>query len=314
MKFATLKIFVLIIVMGLLPWPVFGAGVHFNPTSIPAQQSQPSTVTLLIDTQQDSINAIDGVVLVAKELGDSIVVSDSGSIITYWIEQPTWDPGERTIKFSGAIPGGYNGNNAILFSVIVSEYDGPAVSNALTATNLHSYANDGAGTPIMISSKQFAIGGTPGKTDGAVTEQLYIGDSKQDSIPPETFSPHVTRDERVFDNKWFVNFATIDKQSGIDHYEVQESRNGRINSGNWKTASSPYLLEDQNLQSFIFITAIDRQGNERVIKVFPKNELPWFARYWKDIMILVVIVLIVGVSYWYYKREHSKLKSANPAV
>ncbi len=72
-----------------------------------------------------------------------------------------------------------------------------------------------------------------------------------------------------------MTFATQDKQSGIDHYEIQESRSSKIDAGKWKTAESPYLLIDQELHSFIYVLAIDRQGNERVIKVFPRKPLAW---------------------------------------
>lgn len=306
MKFNFLKICLLTSAVWLIPAPVLGASINFNPATIATPQTQAITVTIILDTEASSLNAIDGVILVAKELGDDITVTDSGSVITYWIQSPAWDAASRSIKFSGAVPGGYEGSNGILFSIIVPTYSGPKINNAITVTNLHSYQNDGFGTPVNISSKQFGIGEVSGRNDSAISDQLYVDDKKQDGIPPETFSPQVARNQRVFDNKWFVNFATTDKQSGIDHYEIQESQSGRLDSGKWKVATSPYLLEDQNLHSFIFITAVDRQGNERVIKVFPKNSSPWWYRYGWDMGILAGIIFLIIVGYWYHKIKDKK--------
>lgn len=306
MKLLLTKILLLTLVVWLIPWPVLGASINFNPASVSVPQAKPFTVTLLVDTEGKSINAIDGIILVPQELGNDITITDSGSIITYWIQQPVWDAKTRSIKFSGAVPGGYQGSNGILLSVTLPAYNGSKLSNGLTVTELHSYQNDGLGTPINISSKQFVIGGAQTDNDISITDQLYLNDKKQDSIPPETFSPQVARDANAFGNKWFVSFATTDKQSGIDHYEIQESQSGRIDSANWKTASSPYLLQDQELHSFIYITAVDRQGNERVIKVFPKNSAPWWFRYgWDTLIIGAIIFLIIG-GYWYHKVKARK--------
>lgn len=301
MKLLVTKIIFLTCAVWLMPWPVLGASINFNPVSVSVPQAKPFTVTIMVDTEGKSINAIDGIILVPQDLGNEIAITDSGSIITYWIQQPTWDVKTRAIKFSGAVPGGYQGSNGILLSVTLPLYSGPKLNNGLTVTELHSYQNDGLGTPLNISSKQFVIGGVQSENDMSITDQLYLNDKKQDSIPPETFSPQVARDANAFDNKWFVSFATTDKQSGIYHYEIQESQSGRINSANWKTVSSPYVLEDQDLHSFIYITAVDRQGNERVIKVFPKNSAPWWFRYGWDVLIIVGIIFLIIVGYWYHK-------------
>lgn len=312
MKRKVLTIFALLSVLWLMPWPVFAADILFNPTALALPVAEPTTVTVLVDTEQVSLNAVDGVVLVAKELGDAIQISDSGSMVTYWIKQPVWNAADHSISFSGAIPGGYTGSNGILFSIIVPPYKGIVLNNAFTVTDLHSYANDGLGTPVKISSKQFSIAQSGGAVDSSISDQLYVGDKKQDSIPPEMFSPQVSQDSRVFGNKWFVSFSTQDKQSGIDHYEIQESRSGAIDSKKWKQATSPYVLEDQELHSYIYITAIDRQGNERVIKVFPKHDSTWLYRYGWGIAGLLVVLALIVIGYWYHtlkdKKDSSVLK------
>ncbi len=95
-------------------------------------------------------------------------------------------------------------------------------------------------------------------------------------------------DQRVFDGQYFIIFDAQDKQTGIDHYEVLESEPGAESAGEsgrsdlirrfikgktpqWKVAQSPYLLEDQKLQSEVHVKAVDKAGNERTVKYFPEE-------------------------------------------
>ncbi len=282
---------------------VIAASINFQPQNLSLPQPKPFTVTITIDTDGANINALDGTVVIAKELGD-VIVTDSGSIVTYWVSRPEYDKSNHTIKYSGTIPGGYTGKNGIIFSVVIPAYSGEKLTNAITMGQIHGYINDGFGTPVKISTKQFILGDGSSPQDPQIADQLYVDSTKPDYTPPETFNPQVTRDDRVFDGQWFVNFATTDKQSGVDRYEIQESLSGRIDSGKWKVASSPFVLEDQALHSFIYITAIDRQGNERIIKVFPKYPQSWWLRYGSNLIWLLVVLFIIGVGY-IYKSLHS---------
>lgn len=290
--------------------PALAASLNFQPQNLNLPQAKPFTVTITIDTEGTNINALDGTISVAKELGD-VVVTDSGSIITYWVARPEFDKDNHAIKFSGTIPGGYSGKNGIILSLVIPAYSGQKLTNAITIAEIHGYLNDGFGTVAKISTKQFVLGDGSSPQDPDINNQLYIDSSKPDNIPPESFTPQVTRDDRVFDGQWFINFATTDKQSGIDRYEIQESLGGGIDAGSWKVASSPYVLEDQQLHSYIYITAIDRQGNERIIKVFPRYPQSWWFKYGNSILWLLAILFILGVSYFVNQRGQKQTASAD---
>lgn len=287
-----------------IPSSVYGAQFRFEPEKLSVPQASPFTVTLTVNSEEQSLNAVDGTLLIAEEFGDNITVTDSGSVVTYWVTRPEWDAKTRSVKFSGALPGGYEGKAGILFSVIIPTYKGNHLEQALSLVDAHSYLNDGLGTPAKIAVKSFSIGEGSSSVDPEIQSQLFVDESKPDNIPPEIFSPQVAQDERVYDGNWFINFATTDKQSGIDHYEVQESQDGRIDSGKWKTATSPYLLEDQDLHSFIFVLAIDRQGNERIIKVFPRNPLNWVSRNSSGLAVAgLLLMVIIGASVYTKYRQ-----------
>lgn len=281
----------------------YAAQVLFQPQTLASPQAENYTVSLVIDTADESINAVAGRVLIDKALGVPIEVTDSGSIISFWVEQPQVNENTNSIKFSGTIPGGFTGSAGVLFSLVMPSYDGPMIDNAIAVTELQVLRNDGLGSRSSVSTKSFAIGLTNEIRDAALEDRLYFED-RTDDIPPEIFSPQVARDDRVFDGKWFLNFATVDKQSGIDYYEVQESKSGSIQAGKWQRATSPYLLLDQDLQSYIYVTAVDRQGNERIIKIWPRNPVSaWPSWQWG---LAGVVVLLLISSVYFYKRRSKK--------
>ncbi|HMQ02266.1 MAG TPA: hypothetical protein PKD79_04370, partial [Candidatus Doudnabacteria bacterium] len=274
---------------------------------VTANQAAAFATTLVINTNGKNINAIDGTLLVAEDLAGDIKLSDSGSIITYWVARPKWDAQTRAITFSGAIPGGYEGQAGILFSIIFEPRRGSAIENAVVVGNVNGFLNDGLGTPAQLNVRSFALssdGAAP--TDPEILDQLYLDERRPDNTPPETFSPQLARDENTFDGKWFITFATTDKQSGIDYYEIQETRSGRLQAGKWKRAESPYLLEDQQLHSYIYVVAVDRAGNERMIKVFPRQPLSWWQRYNRDIIIGLSIIILLTTAVIISRRRENK--------
>lgn len=306
MKDFKTKIITLVLFAGLFPSVVFAGVISTQPQSVVVPQPDSYTVSVLLNSEDESLNAVEGVVSVNSSLGEVLSVTDSGSIITYWVSPPKWDGKTRTISFSGTIPGGFTGNAGILFSLVLPAYSGQNISDAITFNSISALRNDGLGSSARITSKNFGFGTENTPVDVEVKEQLYTSEGKKDNIPPEIFSPQLSRDERVFDNKWFINFSTTDKQSGIDHYEIQETRTGTIDPQKWERAESPYQLKDQELHSYIYVIAIDRQGNERVIKVFPRVPLVWWQKI-SSIVATIVVVVVVGVLLWRIrKRKQNK--------
>lgn len=307
MKNLQIKIIVAAI-FWFMPSSLFAASMSFEPPSVVANQAKPFSTTVVLDTDSQSINAIDGTILISEQLASGITISDSGSVVTYWVQRPEWNAEKRAVTFSGTIPGGYSGQAGILFTIIFPPRNGSAVENAAVIASANSYLNDGLGTPARVSVNSFSLeadGAAP--VDQEIKDQLFLDDSRPDNIPPEIFSPQVARDDNVFDGKWFINFATTDKQSGISHYEIQETRSGRLSPADWKTAESPYLLTDQDLHSFIYVVAVDRQGNERMIKVFPRKPLTWWQRYSRDLAIAIGVLILItaGVAVSRRRRKPS---------
>jgi GxxExxY protein len=247
-----------------------------------------------LSAPEESINAIRGEVGFPTEILELKEIKDSNSIISLWLEKPHRE-GDKVV-FAGIIPGGFNGINGQLFSLLFrTKKEG---SGVIELRNMESFLNDGRGTPAPLTLFQLAF---TVKKGGMVIPIL----SKEDTEPPESFTPEVAREETLFDGKWFLVFATQDKASGVDHYEVLETRNRgqgtrigqRIGKwlGWWKKAESPYVLRDQGLRSFIFVKAVDKAGNERIVKINPQNPLPWYENYenWLIIVLLAALIFYV---------------------
>lgn len=125
-----------------------------------------------------------------------------------------------------------------------------------------------------------------------------------DTEAPEEFTPKIGQDPSVFEGKYFLSFSTIDEMSGIEHYEVSEIKNKQQGNEVWKVAETPYVLEDQTLNSLIKVKAVDKAGNERIAEIIPPKEpAPGFP-YWK----VIVSFVAVGVIYWVWKKYTSSRK------
>jgi hypothetical protein len=102
----------------------------------------------------------------------------------------------------------------------------------------------------------------------------------------------------VFDGNYYVVFSTVDKQSGLDHYEIFES-------GAWKAVSSPYKLRNQSLKGGVQIKAIDKAGNERLGDYVEGSAPPrqaWpIAEY--SLIGLFILALVVWFAFGFHRRR-----------
>jgi hypothetical protein len=257
-------------------------------------------VDVILNTEGEQINAIEGKIIFPQDLLELKKINDGNSIINFWIEKPKSAP-EGQIMFSGIVPGGYNDSQGLIFSItFLAKKEG---SGTIEFNGVKALRNDGKGTevPLTISNFQFSISNLPA---GEPVPQEVTTPKTEDRNPPEEFTPQVAADPAIFEGKWFLVFATQDKGSGIDHYEVLESRNQKIENRNWRTVESPYLLKDQKLKSFIYVKAVDKAGNERIATLAPRYPLKWYEK-WEN---WIIIIIVTFISYLLWKVIKSKIK------
>jgi len=264
--------------------------------------NQPFEVVLKIDSEGQNINALEGKIILEGP-GKIIAVNNGNSIISLWIKEPSFRSVDCangcSFSFSGIIPGGYQGDlspnwkgfkpGKVVSFIIRPETIGVI---SLKLDNARVLLNDGQGTKASLTVKSLNLIVAGAGVPSASGADLF----PKDLQAPARFKPETASDPNVFNGKWFLIFKTEDKDSGIDRYEILETRNKRqeTRNGGWEKAESPYVLKDQKLKSFIFVKAIDGAGNEQIEEIGPRYSLSWYENYsvWG---IIILVIIFTGI-------------------
>ncbi len=279
----------------LFAFPTAAATLYLDPSEVSTNKGESVVVTLRLDTSpSECINSVDAVLNFDPGL-QVADVSIGNSIFSLWVETPVFDNDARTISFAGGIPNGYCGRvegdpeltNIIAeiifripsFSIGNSGVGPERMVTFSDTTNL--YLNDGLGTAIKAntSNAKFIVGDN---FSGGANDE-WRNRVSEDTLPPKQFSITLTKDDSAFHGEYFIVFNTNDKQTGIDHYEVIEEPISDLGdfdffkwggvTAPWKRVTSPYVLEDQTLNSVIRVKAIDKAGNEYVASLVPDESI-----------------------------------------
>ncbi len=293
----------------LNPLPVQAADIFFGTQAKDVGVGTKFEVGVFLDAQKESINAIEGQIIFPSDEFELQGFYTGNSILNFWIQQPTLIS-QGVISFSGIMPGGFTGSNGYLFSLILKAKQ--KGSFTISTANEKILLNDGKGTEAMVVKAPLhlnIIGNNPLQTFTPLS----------DTTGPELFEPQIGQDPSIFNGKYFLAFSAQDKGSGIDHYEVCEDSEFRIQdlgkmiarflniksyslNSCFVKSDSPYLLKDQTLKSIIFVKAVDKSGNETTVKVNPKNNLAWYENYLVWVIIILIIIFFIGYTLW--KRKH----------
>ncbi len=249
-------------------------------------------VTVRLDTPlEECVNAVNVELLYSTDWIKSTAFSKGESLLTLWAEEPVINESEGKITFSGGIPGGYcgrvqgdPGKTNILARLVFNVpgnmiggrvATGPEPITIRFGSSTQVLLNDGFGTPAPLETQDADLTRIMTST-GIKNEWLDIVHS--DDLPPDPFTVIVQNNPGTNNGKYFAVFGTVDKQSGVHHYEIREDDPGKLEfvRGEQKravfvTATSPYILTDQTLQSRIVVRAIDNAGNVQEAIAPPTN-------------------------------------------
>ncbi len=309
--------------------------LYFDPQSTDLHRGDVTTVGLRLDTDTDEcINTVDATIHYDESVR-AVDISRGDSILNIWIENPIIDETAHTIRFAGGIPGGYCGRipgdpsltNVILKLVFRSPGFSIGGGDNQSARiwideSAQVLLHDGYGTnaPLRLQESVINLLNTP----GTAVSDTWKAEVNEDTELPSDFSITLTKDEVAFSGKYFVVFNSNDKQSGIDHYEVMEepfSEFGTFKWGRadapWKTVESPYVLDDQTLNSTIRVKVLDKAGNERIVVLVPDTALRSMSRDMMLTMLIIggVVVIVTGlIFYGLWKRKQRLLNEVENEV
>lgn len=253
------KIFLTIIIILFLP--IFAKG---------------ATADVLIDTLNSPLNALEATVKFPKNFKIE-GIQYGKSVLTVWINQPKLDSSKNEVALSGIIPGGFVGKG-ILFTIF-GEFNEKDLSK-ITFQSVKALKNDGAGTEMK------------------VTMSTISSSVAKDTLPPENFTPTISSSDAV-DGRYFASFSTLDKGTGIDHYEIAKTWIFNPSKNDWVKSQTPEILNGFDSYKKIFIKAVDGAGNEKVVAVQGPYRSKVFAGF-----VIFVLLFLLFVRRNYFEQEH----------
>lgn len=296
--------FVFSVIVLLLPTHAQAALLYLDSDGAEHGLGDTFIVSVRLDNEDECINAAHVEVVYPKDRLRAVDFSRGGSILNLWVEEPKIDTMQGTVSFSGGVPGGYCGRiqgdpalsnilGKVVFTVISA--DAPKADIDISIAS-RLYLNDGQGTKADVRTKGATFTLAP---DALAPENPWIKEVEADDTPPDPFDVIVESTRGVFGGRYYIVFATEDKQSGMDHFEIYER-------SAWKTIKSPYNLRDQSLVA-IKVRAIDKAGNERLGDYTegsaPERVRPFYYDYLPFIVVIVVFLILAGATL-YMRRLH----------
>lgn len=307
MIFPKLKINIylfLVFCLVLVPSESLAAKLYLEPSSGEYQKGDVFIEEVRIDVDNEWINTVKTDIFFSQESLEVVDFIKGGSILSLWIEEPSFEEESGLISFSGGIPGGYKGK-------IIGD---PGTSNLILkiAFKVKDLSEDRKGYISFSDTSQVYLNDHKGsladlKKEGSSLD-FVLGEEREDEwqemlerdkVSPEPFVLEIRKDEDIFEGRYFLVFSTTDKQTGIDHFEIKEGEK------EWKKGKSPYLLEDQELESLIKVKAIDKAGNERISEASPFKALPEKKEKSFYLPVLIIIALILFLV-WIFKKLKKK--------
>ena len=284
-------VFLFVLSCVLVPVGAEGAILYLEPSSGEYYREDVFIVEVRLDSEGEYINTTKVDLTFSQEVLEVKDFSKGNSILTLWIEEPTFSNKTGTISFIGGIPGGYLGEDGPLGKIVFKAKKEGEVKIQFQEDS-QVLLNDSFGTEAELKKQEATFNILAEKLEAPKDE--WLGELKKDNIPPEPFEIETYKDPAIFEGKYVIVFSTTDKQTGVDYYEVKEGER------DWKKAESPYLLEDQALQSIIKVKVVDKAGNERIAEYIPLGYKP--LNKLLPYLIIILALIGAGIIWWVIRK------------
>ncbi|MFZ5559583.1 MAG: cohesin domain-containing protein [Patescibacteria group bacterium] len=257
--------------------------LYFEPSAGEYHQNDTFIIEARIDTQGEYINTIEANLTFSEEVLEIKDFSKGDSILSLWVDEPKFSEG--ILSFTGGIPGGYQGKDGLLVKIIFqAKNTGFAEIKFLDSSKV--LLNDGKGTKAKSEIRKGTYNILRGEE---MVKNEWQEEISKDKTPPQPFTIEINQDPLIFEGEYFITFSTIDKETGIDHYEIREGNR------DWKAANSPYVLENQKLMATIWVKAIDKAGNYWIESIKFSQKLRWIIYGILGLLSLIFIFVIMKI-------------------
>ncbi len=172
--------------------------LFFSPSTGTYSSGKTFSVKVYVSSVSQAVNAVSGTLTFPPDKVQVVSVSKAGSILTLWVEDPTFSNSSGTIKFEGVLPNpGFTGSSGNIITVNFKAVgQGSAPLKFTTGSVL---ANDGKGTNILknIGSASFTIGAAAAPTPLPAENVIQV-----DSNAPK--APTISSDVFTDGKTWYA--------------------------------------------------------------------------------------------------------------
>lgn len=199
---------------------VDAATIKINSNSSTFSVGDTATMSVVVNSENFSINNAEAVIKFPADLVDVISVSKSGSIFSLWVEDPVFSNSAGTITFNGGLPTpGFNGGQGLVVSFVVRAKK--VGQGEFVFSNAAVRANDGLGTDVL-NNKQGRTISVIAKVTPVVEETPILPQPQSPVTALQITSPtHQSQELWYKDNspvfKWKIPTGVDAVQTGIDN-------------------------------------------------------------------------------------------------
>ena len=184
---------------------VEAASLNFLPSSGSYSVGKTITVSVYTSSPDQAINVVSGMITFSADKLQVLSLSKSGSIINFWVQEPSFSNSNGTVNFEGIILNpGFNGSNGKIITVtFIAKTIGVA---PLSFTSSAVLANDGQGTNILTN-----IGNANYVLENPIETPVAPKAETQSKAIGTPNAPEIISSTHPDPNKWYQ--ATIAKFS-----------------------------------------------------------------------------------------------------
>lgn len=191
------KIALIFLFFGALPVAVNAATLYFAPSSGSYTVGSTLSASVYVSSQDQAMNATSSVILFPADKLQVLSFSKTGSIISLWVQEPSFSNSAGTANFEGIVlnPGFTGSAGKVIAINFRVKGEGSA---SLTFSSGSVLANDGRGTNILTSlgNASFALGGTTLSVPETKTPTEVIG---------SLGTPQISSPTHPDSEKWYSN-------------------------------------------------------------------------------------------------------------
>lgn len=257
-------IFLSLLILGvLLSNTAFAATLSFTPASGTHEKNKTFSVSVSVGSLDKSMNAASGTVTFPTDKLQVVSISKAGTIVDFWAQEPSFSNTAGNVKFEGVVlPPGYQGGNGKILTI---NFKGKTSGIAdVKMTGGQVLANDGVGTPILVSvgSASFTIKEVEEKPEVIDIDEIPEVEEipkeeacEADSLIYSTTHPgQVWRKENTAVFSWDVNENIVASRIAFDKNPNTEPEN----------LSKPALVEKkyENLEDGVWYFHLSLQDND----------------------------------------------------